>query len=191
MANNLNKLSDLYSVSELLNQKIENEYQKKLLQLPKDERIEFLKQQPKAIGERLRRLRKEKKWTQGQVADFLKTTKQNISNYENGTYAIPFERLNELSELYETDLSYIIGSPESLGSSKPDEIKELLQLMNSLNPQSFNLLNNEIKKKFGSELDEKEWIYNMVIDLLESATIEQLYEIKDDIIFNLIKHLNK
>ena len=61
-------------------------------------------------GEKIRRLRLKYGYTQGDVAEMIRTTKQNVWKYENGVVAnIPLEKIEKMATLFEVDPSYITG----------------------------------------------------------------------------------
>lgn len=60
-------------------------------------------------GERLKILREKKELTQTEVAEYLKTTQSYYAQYENNRRPIPFERVVELSRLYNVSIDYIAG----------------------------------------------------------------------------------
>lgn len=61
-------------------------------------------------GERIRKLRIEKKITQEEMAKRLNTTKQTISKYEKGIVTnIPSDRIEDMAKLLDTTPEYILG----------------------------------------------------------------------------------
>lgn len=65
------------------------------------------------IGKAIRFLRKEKGWTQQQLADFSCTSKGNISNLENGHQGYSPALLNSLSVAFSCPISKIFVIAES------------------------------------------------------------------------------
>lgn len=65
-------------------------------------------------GERLRILREKHEMTQTEVAEYLKTTQSYYAQYENNRRPIPFERVVELSRLYDVSIDYIAGSTDDI-----------------------------------------------------------------------------
>ena len=61
------------------------------------------------VRERLKLLRKEKKLTQVQVAEFLKVTKTQISDIENGKSGTNLDRFYQLCEFYQVSADYLLG----------------------------------------------------------------------------------
>lgn len=65
-------------------------------------------------GERLRILREKNAMTQSEVAEHLNTTQSYYAQYENNRRPIPFERVVELSRLYDVSIDYIAGSTDDI-----------------------------------------------------------------------------
>ena len=66
------------------------------------------------LGERLKILREKKSMTQSEVAEYLNTTQSYYAQYENNRRPIPFERVVELSRLYDVSIDYIAGSTDDI-----------------------------------------------------------------------------
>lgn len=66
------------------------------------------------FGERLKILREKYGYTQQYVANYLKTTQSYYAQYENNRRPIPFERVVELSRLYDVSIDYIAGSTDNI-----------------------------------------------------------------------------
>ncbi len=62
----------------------------------------------KKIGNFLKELRKEKKWTQEQVADKLGVSGRTISRWETGAYMPDLSLLVDIAEMYDVDVRDII-----------------------------------------------------------------------------------
>ena len=73
-----------------------------------------------SIGSKLKQLRKSKRLTQQEVADFCGTTKGAISNYELGRREPDLKALEKFASFYGVGLDYF-GKKEAT-----DEVKELL-----------------------------------------------------------------
>lgn len=66
------------------------------------------------FGERLRILREKNELTQAEVAEYLRTSQSYYAQYENDRRPIPFERVVELSRLYNVSLDYIAGFTDDI-----------------------------------------------------------------------------
>lgn len=64
--------------------------------------------------ERLKAARQDKDIKQETAANVLKTTKQQISKYENGQQQMTVEKLKQLCLLYHVSADYILGLPPGL-----------------------------------------------------------------------------
>lgn len=67
----------------------------------------------KAFGTRLKRLRKQKKWTQKELAAKLEIGFSQFNKYECGLHIPPIEKLIQLSELFDTSLDYLLTGDSS------------------------------------------------------------------------------
>lgn len=61
------------------------------------------------FGNRLKTLRKEKGYTQQDLSDILKITKSTVSMYENDNREPEFEKLEEIADLFNVNLDYLLG----------------------------------------------------------------------------------
>lgn len=66
------------------------------------------------FGERLKIMCEKNELTQTEVAEYLKTTQSYYAQYENNRRPIPFERVVELSRLYDVSIDYIAGSTDDI-----------------------------------------------------------------------------
>ena len=66
----------------------------------------------KAFGVRLKELRKQKGWTQKQLANQLNVRYSHLNKYESGMHIPPIERLIQLANIFEVSLDYLVmGTP--------------------------------------------------------------------------------
>lgn len=62
------------------------------------------------IGDRIRTLRKKYKMSQGELAEKIGTTKQNIYKYEHGIITnIPSDKIEQLAKVLDTTPGYLMG----------------------------------------------------------------------------------
>ena len=61
------------------------------------------------FGERLLELRKEKKDSQGKLAELLDVTRSQISDMENGRRTTTVEKLAMICEYYDVTADYLLG----------------------------------------------------------------------------------
>jgi len=58
---------------------------------------------------KLKDIRKQRKLTQKQVADYLQTSQQAYNYYENEKYEPSIDMLIKLADLYNTSIDFIVG----------------------------------------------------------------------------------
>ena len=78
----------------------------------------------KKTGELLKSLRKEKEFTQAQVAEKFHTTNRSVSRWENGSTMPDISVLVELADFYEVDVRELIDG-ERNSQRKDEEVKEI------------------------------------------------------------------
>lgn len=61
-----------------------------------------------SIAKNIKMIRKEKGWTQQQMADFLFVTRQTVSNWENGRALPDLETIEQISEKLDIDSQYLL-----------------------------------------------------------------------------------
>lgn len=94
------------------------------------------------LGVRLKELRRERNWTQGQVAERIGVTPSVISAYEIGIRLPSYEALLKLVRLYGVSADYLLGISGkrssdsqylvSLDGLSPAKIALVTQLINAL-----------------------------------------------------------
>jgi transcriptional regulator with XRE-family HTH domain len=62
----------------------------------------------KAFGTRLKALRKQKGWTQKELANQLDIRYSHLNKYENGMHAPPLEKLTQLADIFDVSLDYLV-----------------------------------------------------------------------------------
>lgn len=94
------------------------------------------------LGQKMRELRQEHQWTQGQVAQRIGVTTSLISAYENGIRRPSYEVLIKLVHLYGASADYLLGISGrrtvesqhliSLDGLTPEKIALTVQLVRAL-----------------------------------------------------------
>lgn len=99
------------------------------------------------VAENLRKIRKEKGYSQSQIAEVLNTTQQQYSKYENGTHEIPVRHIATLCEFYN------ITSDEILGFRRiePKISVDALLALNYIERINFSSFNEFIKKAISDD----------------------------------------
>lgn len=67
----------------------------------------------KAFGDRLKTMRKQKRWTQKELAGMLDIGLSQFNKYECGLHIPPAEKLIELSRLLDTSVDYLLGGQDA------------------------------------------------------------------------------
>lgn len=97
------------------------------------------------LGKELKRLRKEKNFSQEEVAERLHVIRQTYSHYETGRVQPPVKKLYELAMLYETPITELLNYMDDTGM---EEISEEIGVV--LSEQEYELL------RYSRRLDEKD-----------------------------------
>lgn len=72
-------------------------------------------------GERLKKLRKEKKLTQTELGSKINVTKVSISGYESGNRSPDTDTLQRLADFFEVSTDYLLGRTDELSLHEKDE----------------------------------------------------------------------
>ena len=67
------------------------------------------------FGNRLKELRREKRWKQKEMADFLGCSDRNYQKMEYGEINVPGLTLIKLADFFEVSLDYLVGRSEERG----------------------------------------------------------------------------
>jgi len=96
-----------------------------------------------AFGENVRRLRKERGWTQAEFAQRIGVHLNHINKIETGKYMPQFETVIEMANAFEVSLDYLAG----VSTTGLDEIRiedqtfaEKIKLLNSLEDEDRNAI---------------------------------------------------
>lgn len=85
----------------------------------------------KHLGERIRRAREQRGWTQGELAQHLGKNATTVSNYETGTRTIRVTELPELARVLQVPVAYFFET-EGVLNEQLLELVEMLQTQRSL-----------------------------------------------------------
>lgn len=66
--------------------------------------------------DRLKELREEKRWSQDELADRLQITKSAVSTYERGKNHPRFAVLDQMADVFDVDINYLLGNSNQRGS---------------------------------------------------------------------------
>ena len=87
------------------------------------------------IAKRIKLLRERKGFTQKQLAEILNLSQQAIAKWETGKSEPDVKMINKLAELFEVDVSYLIGNTNFINFAKeksPSAETERDELINDL-----------------------------------------------------------
>ncbi|KMY62993.1 transcriptional repressor of PBSX s [Geobacillus stearothermophilus] len=79
------------------------------------------------LGDRLRKLRQEKKLTQEELGKKINVTKVSISGYENGNRTPDTETLQKLADFFNVTTDYLLGRTDDPTPPEQDDIPEELK----------------------------------------------------------------
>lgn len=80
------------------------------------------------LQERLKELRKEKRLTQAELADIIKTTQKTISDYERGISNPDLETLTNFANFFDVSTDYLLGKTNDRKAKVPTPSIDLSQL---------------------------------------------------------------
>lgn len=139
---------------------------------------------PKSVGDRIRKLRKEKKLSQKEVAIKTNLSEQTIANYEKGKYLPPIENAQAIGNIFNVSGYSLLGQTDE-------------ELIKQIGYSTVSSINNTIEHAehfdlFDSyEITGKTWLRNNIIKQVETLSVEQLYEVQDYITYLQNKQLAK
>lgn len=84
----------------------------------------------KALGRRIKQLRKDKSWTQKELAKQVGTSPAQLNKYESGLNTPPLDRLAMLAEVLHVSVDYLIGG--QYNDDLPIHNKRLIQRLQSI-----------------------------------------------------------
>ena len=80
------------------------------------------------VGERMKELRVQARYSQKQLADLCETTQASIGRYETGIAEPPLQKLLWYADFFDVSLDYIFGRTDNLqGMQKYPAIKSVLE----------------------------------------------------------------
>ena len=80
------------------------------------------------LGDKIKRLREEKKYSQEDLADLLNVHSVTISKWENGTQEPRAKRLNELAKIFGVSNEYLLNDTNKPLSSKKIEGEQMASI---------------------------------------------------------------
>lgn len=83
------------------------------------------------FGSRLKKLRKEKRRTQEDVAKIVSVKRATYSGYERGVIMPPYQKLDALAKYFDVSVDYLVGDSGE-GKTVPDVSETLSELLGNL-----------------------------------------------------------
>ena len=130
---------------------------------------------------RLKELRKEKKKSQKEIANFLKINEKTISRWENGESQITLKNAAQLADYFGVPLSYLLNQEEEW--EKLQELHQKLPTVKEFDEVLFKKQENRFKRfvQFVSDEDMKVkdrnlvLIFNLLVSSDETFGVNQIY----------------
>lgn len=98
----------------------------------------------KEFGARIRKLRKEKRMTQEELAKMLIITSESVSNIENGKTNCMPEHIVHICEIFDVSTDYLYFGTEKQ-PQVTTEYEELLSMLNDCNREDLNRVMQMVK----------------------------------------------
>ena len=157
--------------------------------MKKDKTNKAIDENIKKYKDLIKKYRKEKRWTQEELADKLEVALPTIKRYEGGTLAIPKNKITKLFEVLDMKLDDL----RDIFANEEDFIEELEKIEKVRdNKQKFEALRGFLKclgyeiGNLGSLIPNKPFI-SYFRD--SNKNIDKLYFLSDDNIKNLMENL--
>jgi transcriptional regulator with XRE-family HTH domain len=99
------------------------------------------------IGKRITELRKEKKWSQGDLAKAIEASRDMIGKYERGENSPSIEMAIKLADALEISVDYLLGKEQFGRRDKEavNRIQELLRLDEKTRTQVYTVIDTFIR----------------------------------------------
>ena len=101
-----------------------------------------------SVAEKIKALRKEKKWTQDELSEAINVHKKQISRYENGKATPGSETLKKIADAFGVSVDYLVYSNvpknEKIKIDDP-ELLEYFEKINQLAEEDKKTVKNVIK----------------------------------------------
>jgi transcriptional regulator with XRE-family HTH domain len=100
------------------------------------------------FSERLRELRIAKGYTQQDIADKIHVNKQTISQYERGVRQPQIEVLEQLADVFNVDMNYLLGKEDLITRLINSDEYALLENYRTSSSEKISSLDRDIIKAF-------------------------------------------
>lgn len=118
------------------------------------------------LSENIRRLRKQKGYSQEQLADKLNVVRQTVSKWEKGLSVPDADMLEDIADIFEVEVGELLGS-EILTETEATEIGELVKQLTILN----EYLSERVRRRKKVLKLTKKCLLSLLITALISTTI--------------------
>lgn len=82
------------------------------------------------LGERIKKLRLEKRLSQDQLAYIFNISQQAVSNYEKGLREMDYKLITSMSSFFQVSTDYLLGISYTKNFTSDDELKKLIMQSN-------------------------------------------------------------
>jgi transcriptional regulator with XRE-family HTH domain len=121
-----------------------------------------------SFGEKLKSLRKEKRWTQKELSEKIGTYQSLITDYENGIKMPRAETLSKIAVVFSVSVDYLLGLVEGRNEGyKETDASIVLNKLKCSNPMfelSEDVISSDQAKIIASVF---EVVYNQVVEKLK------------------------
>lgn len=90
------------------------------------------------LGEKIKQLRKEKDWSQTQLAQKLGVHPKHISKYENDVHNPPVETLAKIADIFGVSVDYLLNEHPKIISGtaiKDNKVLEYFEAVDKMDPE--------------------------------------------------------
>ncbi|MFN8609163.1 MAG: helix-turn-helix transcriptional regulator [Vulcanimicrobiota bacterium] len=98
------------------------------------------------IGQKIRKLRRDRDWTQQELGEKAGVNFRNLTHYESGRLKPGLKILSRLAEVFQVPLDSLVEAPlETATSFRDPELKRYLELLDGLNDEDRQTVKNVIQ----------------------------------------------
>lgn len=112
---------------------------------------------PNTISKQIIKLRNKQGWTQQQLAEKIGVSKQSVSNWETGEKLPRMGKIEEMANIFNVTVSYIIDGKSDNEKENIDIVKNLEEqgiIINFADYEGFEKLSDEEKLEFQKKIEE-------------------------------------
>lgn len=112
---------------------------------------------PNTISKQIIKLRNKQGWTQQQLAEKIGVSKQSVSNWETGEKLPRMGKIEEMANIFNVTVSYIVDGKSDNEKENIDIVKNLEEqgiIINFADYEGFEKLSDEEKLEFQKKIEE-------------------------------------